>query len=368
MGNNADSLKILMITRKFPPSIGGMERMAYKLFVHLSKISRVEIVKWGGSKRYLPIVLPFMFIKSIWILLRRDINLIYIQDAFLAPMGLLLKLIFRKPVVATVHALDITYKNRIYQLIIPKCLRKLDRVIAVSSAIAEICLSRGVSKDKISVIPNGISDDFYIEESKDKIKRKLGDLINLNLENKKIILSVGRLVEKKGFHWFIESVLPKMVKTEKDIVYLIAGDGPLKNKIRESIEKSRMEKYVFLLGKVSDEMLKLLYNSADVFVMPNIQVEGDIEGFGIVALEAGSCGISVVASNLGGLKDAVIPYKNGFLVEAYDVDGFINTISEILRNQDKKFREEIREFTLKNFGWESIAMRYLELFSSLLCP
>lgn len=83
------------------------------------------------------------------------------------------------------------------------------------------------------------------------------------------------------------------------------GDGIYKEKIKGIIDKYNLEKYVFMLGKVDDKILKLLYNTSDIFVIPNIPVVGDMEGFGIVALEVASCGVPVVASKLEGIKEAV---------------------------------------------------------------
>jgi len=347
---------------------GGMEMAAHELYRHLSQLTDVKLIKWDGSNKWLFLVLPYFLLKSCCtLLLKKKVKVIYLQDGLLSPLGVVLKNIFNKPVSITIHGLDITYKNSFYQFLIPRCVRKLDEIICVSTATREQCLKRRIPQNKIIVIPNGISDEFYIKEDIQKLKDKLSEKLKLNLKNKKIILSVGRIVERKGFHWFIENVLPKIIDKEKDAIYLIAGDGPLKERIKNSIMNIDMKKYAILLGKVDDETLKLLYNSSDVMVIPNIPVKGDIEGFGIVALEATSCGLPVVASNIEGIRDAIVNGKNGFLAEACSAERFSTRLLSMLGDtrRARGIGEKAREFTLENFAWRKIARAYFKILNRI---
>ncbi|HEC92198.1 MAG TPA: glycosyltransferase family 1 protein, partial [Candidatus Atribacteria bacterium] len=219
------------------------------------------------------------------------------------------------------------------------------------------CINRGIPEEKITIVPDGISDEFYLSEDKNELRSKLENKFKVSLINKKILLSVGRLVERKGFHWFVKNVIPKLLKQRNDFVYLIAGDGIFRERIKNAIANNGLEERVIMLGNVDDEALKLLYNASDIFVMPNMPVEGDMEGFGIVALEAASCGVPVVASRLEGIKDAIKNEKNGFLVEPYDVDEFVGVIDKLLDNNGERegFGKRAREFTLENYSWEKIA-------------
>jgi len=153
------------------------------------------------------------------------VRAIYLQDGLLSPLGVVIKYVFNKPVSITIHGLDVTYTNRFYQFLIPRCIRRLDKIICVSTATKEQCLKRGIPQDKIVVIPNGISDDFYIREDVQKLRDRLCEKVKMNLKNRKIILSVGRIVERKGFHWFVKNVLPKIVIGERNVFFLLAGGG-----------------------------------------------------------------------------------------------------------------------------------------------
>ncbi len=357
---------ILYITRKFPPITGGMERVSYELYRHLAKLSDVKLIKWDGSNKWLFLVLPRFLIMSCLVLLTSRVEAIYLQDGLLSPLGVMLKYVFNRPVSITIHGLDITYANRFYQLIIPRCARRLDRIICVSAATREQCLKRGIPNNKIVVIPNGISEDYYVQKDVQKLKERLCEKVKINLRSRKVILSVGRIVERKGFHWFVTNVLPKITIGERDVVFLLAGDGPFKGAIEKSILDASMEGHVILLGKVDSETLRLLYNSSDVMVIPNIPVGGDIEGFGVVALEATSCGLPLVASSTEGIKQAIVHGENGLLVEALNAEEFSRTLLFILENprRAKALGEKGRRFTLSNFAWEKIAKLYFETLSS----
>jgi phosphatidylinositol alpha-1,6-mannosyltransferase len=120
-----------------------------------------------------------------------------------------------------------------------------------------------------------------------------------------------------------------------------------------------------MLGYVSSEDLRILLNTTDIFVQPNIRVPGDMEGFGIAVIEAGSAGLPVVASDLEGLRDAVIPGENGLLVASEQAEGFIRTINELIRNVDERrlLAARAKETVARNFHWHAIAARYLDVIT-----
>jgi glycosyltransferase involved in cell wall biosynthesis len=365
--DKAETMRLLYITRKYPPTKGGMEKVAYELYNHLAENEEVTLIKWGGSNKWLPLVLPNILIRMFLILSTSKIDVIYLQDGLLSPLGVISK-IFRIPVMITIHGLDITYKNRLYQRIVSNSVRRLDKIICVSQATKNECLKREIPEEKLIVVPNGINNEFNIENknNKEHLRDMLAEELNIDLDNKRILLSVGRLVERKGLHWFVENVIPKIIGKKKDIIYLIAGDGTFKEKIKESIYKNNLEKYVIIIGKIDDKRLKLIYNVADIFIMPNIRVKDNMEGFGVVALEAASCGVPVVATDLEGIKDAIKNGENGFLVEPYNAGQFADIITKLLEKDHEResFGEAARKFTLQNYNWDNVTKIYLNEFKS----
>jgi len=361
-------MKILYISRRYPPSTGGMEKLAYEVYSRLSKKEDVELLTWGGSNKWLFIVLPFFILKSVFILLTKKIDVIHIGDGSISPLILILK-IFRKPTVVTIHALDITYPNRLYQFLIPKCLKKADKIICISNYAKEECLKRKILEERVTVVLCGVADEFYIEnKNTEEIKKEIEERLNIHLENKKIIFSIGRLVERKGFHWFVKKVIPQIIKKRKDFVYILAGDGPYRKEINNIISESNLNDHVYTLGRIDAKTLKLFYNLSDIFVMPNIPVEGDAEGFGLVVLEAASCKLPIIASRLEGIKDAMKDYKRGFLLTPKDDKEYLKIINNLLeRNKDEKedYTKE-RERIINDCSWDSISEEYIEVFKNVV--
>lgn len=355
--------KILFVTRKFPPSVGGMEKVNYELSKEFSKITPTRIVSWGGSQKWLAFIYPYLFFKALVLSFIFDPDVVYLGDGVMTPTGFLLKKITKKKVVCVLHGLDVTYQLGIYQKIIPSLLNRLDLLICVSSQTKKECLKRGIGKDKVVVIPNGINPKEFKVKSQNNVRRKttayLSKKLSVNLGDKKILLTVGRLVKRKGHAWFIKNVMPKL---SPETIYLIAGDGPEKENVLKEISENDLRDRVFLLGRVSDELKKNLYNSADLFVMPNINVKGDMEGFGIVALEASSAGLPTIASKIEGIKDAVKDGENGFLLKEKDAISWQKTITSLLISDEKgdSLRKRTLDFSTQ-FSWNKIASKHLLL-------
>jgi phosphatidylinositol alpha-1,6-mannosyltransferase len=349
------NLKILFITRNYPPKIGGLEAYSYNLINEFEKHDITYKIVLAKSKVHLIWFLPYCYFKAIYLTHKHTIRSIHLCDGFLAPVGMLLKLCTKARISISIHGLDITYRNLLYQSIVPWCIACLDMVICVSRATRYECLRRRIPNKKCIVIPNGIRpEEFYLPQNRDALRLRLEKFVTVALSNRKILVTVGRLVKRKGIAWFVDNVMPHL---DKSYLYLIVGDGPEYDYIQEAVTRQNLQDRVILLGRVSDEERNLIYNASDIFIMPNIKVPGDVEGFGIVAIEAGSCGLPVVASNIQGIRDAVIEGKTGFLVKERDVDAFLNRIN----NMSLK-KENIRSLVNSTFDWAKIYKRYLTVF------
>lgn len=357
--------RVLFIARRFPPSVGGMERFAYDLSNSLSKKVEMKKLTWGGSNKWLPLVLILFFFRASWILLTdtdRQIKVIHMQDAVQAPIGWLLSKLFRRPFLVVAHGLDITYEKYMYPQLILPFVRQANAVISISTATQDEALKRGVDKQKARVITLGTTDDYgNPRPDKAELSRRIG----IDLHGRQVLLTTGRLVKRKGVAWFIGNVLPAIRKQVPGVLYLVAGDGAERGNIEAAVEASKMQGHVSLLGRVDDDVRALLYQSCDVFVMPNIVVPGDMEGFGIVAHEAASAGVPVVASDLEGIADALVNGKNGTLVQTRDTGAFTHEIVSLLKSS-ASHRIEIgkrsRKYTLETYSWSKIADKYVDVY------
>lgn len=350
-----EKMRILFISRAYPPIVGGIENQNYELGKWLGEIAEVKIIANKKGKKFLPLFLPFALIKSLYLLHKFDAVLL--GDGVLGIIGWFIKLISKKPVICVIHGLDLTFNSKIYQkLWIRIFMPKLDKFIAVGNETAGVAEKRGIPKHKITFIPNGVDTEKNLTQDK---RENIEKIIKQNIQSKKVILTSGRLARRKGVAWFISNVLPKLTD---EFIYVVAGDGIDKENILEAIRKSGMGNRVIMLGYVSDKDRNILFNAADLFVQPNIKIQGDMEGFGISVIEAGACALPVLASDIEGLKDAIKDGQNGFLVESENADVYAQKINELFSqgNPREIYGEKVRQFVIDNYSWKHIAGIYFE--------
>lgn len=347
-------MKILFISHTFPPVTGGVETHNFELSTWLSKQADVKIV--ANKKRWL---IPFFLLCAPFyaIFAVRKYDVVFLGSCILGNVGWLVKKFTKKPVVAVAHGLDLTWKNKIYQMFWVKIfLPKIDKFIAVGNETIRVGQERGIPADKFVFIPNGVDTEKHLAVCS---RQDIEKIIDRPIENKKILLTSGRLAKRKGVAWFIANVMPKL---DKEFLYVIAGDGPDKQNITEAIKNNQLEDRVVALGYVTDEARNILLNTADLFLQPNIKIAGDMEGFGIAVIEAGACRLPVLASNMEGLKDAIKDGQNGFLVESANVNAYVQKINELFSQGSPRqiFGEKVRDFVVNNYSWEHISKRYLK--------
>lgn len=259
---------------------------------------------------------------------------------------------------------DITLDNPPYQWFVKRVLRELDVILPISRATAETALVRGADPRRVHVVPCGVDlpelsapDDRGAE--RDALLARLRATGPSVREDALLLLSVGRHQKRKGFLWFVEEVMPRL---GEETVYLLAGNGPMTGAIEKAIRGRGLERRVMLLGKVPEDLLVALYRGSDLFIMPNIPVPGDIEGFGVVMIEAGAAGLPVIAADLEGIRDVVTPGVNGSLVPPGDSDGFAREVERyadpILRIEESRRAER---HVRGSFGWQGIAEKHLTI-------
>jgi glycosyltransferase involved in cell wall biosynthesis len=335
--------KVLFVTRRYPPSVGGMEKLSYEITTRVG--ARRQIMAMPGSQRNLAWWLPVTAVRAT--LASRGADVVHLGDPVLSLVGLLVKALGRTPVVMTVHGLDLSFPNRLYQYYLRLCCRP-DLVIAISAAAAHEATLHGLSP--VVVVPPGVDDRMPTGSPEDLPP----ELAGLRGSGKRILLTTGRLVARKGVAWFVSEVMPRL---PDDVVYVVAGEGKARAEIEAATATARLGDRVVLLGRVPDAQRDLLYAAADCFVMPNVVVAGDVEGFGLVALEASVVGVPVVAARLQGIVDAVHDHGNGALVEPGDAAGFAGAVLRALARSPAE-RAAIRDYTLAHFSWRTMAEAY----------
>ena len=167
-------LRILFITRNYPPKVGGLEEYSYHLIREFESRVPTHKITLSKSKKHLPWFFPYSFFKALYVIRKYPVSHVHLCDGMLAPVGQLLKGLTGTTVTATVHGLDITYRNPLYQKVIPLCIESLDRIVCVSRSTREEVLTRTrIFPENCAVIPNGVnSDEMCLPQSKSELLRK----------------------------------------------------------------------------------------------------------------------------------------------------------------------------------------------------
>ncbi|WP_456416354.1 glycosyltransferase family 4 protein [Methanocaldococcus sp.] len=231
------------------------------------------------------------------------------------------------------------------------------QVITVSYSLKEeVCNIFKTPEDKVKVIYNGIDPwEFDIDMSQDEIlnfRRSIGVQ-----DDEKMILFVGRLTYQKGVEYLIRA-MPKILE-KHNVKLVIAGSGDMRNYLEDLSYQLNIRHKVIFLGFVSKEMLKKLYKSSDIVVIPSLY-----EPFGIVALEAMASGTPVVVSSVGGLKEIIKHEYNGVWVYPKNPDSIAWGVDRVL--SDPNFRDYIvknaKKDVYEKYSWDNIAKETVNVY------
>lgn len=342
-----------------------MERFSYDFLQAASRHPALSIkaLYHRGSRRTSPLFALLVIPRALW--LSRRFDVIYLGDPMLAAAGWLVKVIWRRPVAVTVHGLDIVYPHPLYQLYLRLFFRSFDCYFPIGAAVAS-CLNKLNISGRITQLKPPLTADYFDSSltRADLLALLARHGLDLSLRatapSPIFLFTVGRLVPRKGHAWFITRVMPAL---PPHVHYLVAGAGPQTKSLRTFITDNHLEDRVHLLGRVSVSDLRILYNTVDAFIQPNIHVSGDIEGFGLVVLEAAACQLPVFAAAVDGLPDAVIPGQNGQLLPAADDQAWINALQPLVARPYRV--PQARTFTLQTFGWPAYLQSMLAVLADV---
>jgi phosphatidyl-myo-inositol dimannoside synthase len=258
-----------------------------------------------------------------------------------------------------VHGLDAIENRKFNQYIQRKTLNNSKGIIAVSNYTAGLLKNVKLSEEMpLEIIPNGVDINIFKPSNPDNSILK-----KYNIKPGFRLLSLGRLIERKGFDTTIKAMAKIADKSGqagiRDIHYCIAGKGPYENELKELIYKYSLEERVHLLGFIPDEDKSVIYNIADLFVMPSRELPKDVEGFGITYLEAAASGIPSIGGKSSGAEDAIVDEVTGYLVDPMNIDEIVDKIIKLYNNRDNLYRLGLNalERARNNFTWEIVSKR-----------
>ena len=317
---------------------------------------RLQRVAYGGlipnikKNKFLILQLPFLFlfqlIGIIKVVKKYKINLIH--SHWLFPQGLsgaITKKIFNIKHVLTIHGSDLfTFlKIPFGKFLIKFIIKNTDYVTCVNNEIKNK-LKTLIDINKISVITMGVNTKDF----KNKFK----------FNNR--ILFLGRLADKKGVKYLLEAA---KILENKDIKFLIAGDGPLRKELEEFVNINKLQDKIQFLGYIPGKKKINLIKSCGIFIIPSIATKyGDREGLPVSLLEAMAASKPIITTNVGGIKDIIKNNYNGILIKEKNPKEIVNAINKLIKNKNlaRKIAINARKDVL-DYDWKIIGKKHYDI-------
>ena len=274
-----------------------------------------------------------------------------------------LKLSRNLPYLCYVHGEDVTTAadSREYRWLVRRMLANARVLIANSHNTRRVLVEEwNVPPERTRVLHPGVDTDYFTPiESNSDVRAGLG------WTDRSVLLTVGRLQKRKGQDMMIRA-LPAILRAVPDVLYAILGDGEERARLQALAESERVVEHVQFVGEVNDARLLDCYRGCDLFALPNRQEGKDIEGFGMVLLEAQSCGKPVIAGASGGTAETMDIPGTGSVVNCDGPQQLAKLALELLTDKPRLARmgQAARDWVVSRFDWSELSRQAESLFRS----
>lgn len=374
--------RVLLITRNLPPLRGGMERLNLHLALELSSHYPLAVCGPRGCSAYLPrlaggvtevphrplaLFLVTCGIASIRTLLRFRPHLVIAGSGLTAPWAMVVSWLTGAKAMVYLHGLDVVAPSRIYRSIWLPFIRRMELVLVNSNNTARLASDVGVSPHRIRVLHPGTRIRKSNSAAGQRFRERYG------LEGRPIILCAGRLTPRKGVAEFVQHGLAALLESVPDAILLIVGgeaqDAVLRSRGSQA-ERIRMiaaslgaDHALRFINECDDETLSEAYWAADVHLFPVLDRADDVEGFGMVAIEAAAHGLPTIAFSSGGVADAIVDGVTGETIAPGDYGSMVRAlVTHLNRPRDGDTAEKCVE-AARNFSWDRFGTRLRFLLS-----
>ncbi len=364
--------KILIITSELPPQPGGIGTHAHQLAKHLSISYEVKVLADQRSgagdeekqfdsqqayqikriERKKIIFITYLNRIRVALSLIKHFDVVLVSGKFpLWLTGLIKRKHKQIPLIGIIHGTEVLLANKYLRKLTDQSLMKLDAVIGVSNYTLK--LVDYLKLKSTFVIPNGIEVSL---DSQNARQIKKNEQINF--------ITVGNLTQRKGQHNFIKA-LPSLIKHHPNLKYHIVGIPTNKNQIQKLAKELKVENYIQIYGRVSEEEKNKLLEKAHIFVMLSERTAtGDVEGFGIAVLEANNKALPAIGSKDSGIEDAIKKEYSGELVNPYDQNEIRTAVNKILEDYPNYSKQALS--WSKDFNWKKIVEQYKQVIEKTI--
>ena len=357
----------LIVTRSFPPEVGGMQNLMWGLTNSLSKYFMIKVFadyhnqhesydkevsfsveRVGGIKflrKYRKAHLVNEFIKN-----NKNI------EGIIADHWKSLELIkTNKKKICLIHSKEINHnKGTSLNKRVLNILNNVDHVISNSEYTKNLAIDCGVNSSQVTVINPGVNP------AKELNKKTIKEAENLLKNKSPRLITVSRLDKRKN-HEKIIMALRNLKQTYPNIIYTCIGDGDEEEKLKQLVKELSLKEQVLFLKNVSQDLKNSLVAKSNIFVMPSIIYKKSVEGFGIAFVEAAQYGISSIGGKDGGASDAIEDGKSGKICDGNNLDEIYSSINQLLTNNSYlEFGKYAKSF-VKKFEWEKIIEYYKKI-------
>jgi phosphatidylinositol alpha-1,6-mannosyltransferase len=374
MPTKAKRKKVLLVTRNLPPLVGGMERMMHQFTVGLLQYTELTVIGPKGCKQHLPpevtvretsSQLGLFLLFSTWLALlacrKTRFDVVIGGSGLIGPTLRILSWLFQCKTLVYLHGLDLVVDSPIYQHIFVPALRGIDCVAVNSKNTCKLAIGKGIAEHRMTVVHPGTSLPVPIDTSSRVAFRG-----RHTIRFERYLVFVGRMTKRKGLSGFLQHILPIIIQSEPKIGLVVVGEEPQDSlnqlgeqaEVLQQIAAQHLESNVIFLGKLSDRDLETCFAEAAVQIFPLTEVSGDVEGFGMVAIESAACGTPTVAFELGGVADS-ISAANGHLVPPGDFKSFAEQVIKVLRTAEPNAEQCLAQ--ARQFTWQAYNERMRKL-------
>ncbi len=378
--------KFLLLTENFPPKEGGSGRWFWELYSRLPRENvivvandtaegrlfdethdlniiriQLECAEWGvasleGVRFYAKTI------AAIRKLVKQH-NIDEVHCGRVIPEGVIargLKFLLGTQYRCFVHGEDVetAATSREHSLLVKSVCKNAKTLICNSENSAGLVEKLEFeTKERCEVLHPGVDVARFVPAPPDEAFRQ-----KVGWQGKRVLLTVGRLQRRKGQDYLVEA-MPQLLKEFPDLFYAVVGRGECHDELTAMVEQNNLHDSVGIYSDMNDDELIQCYQQCDVFILPNRTIANDIEGFGMVLVEAQVCGKPVIAGNSGGTRETMDVDKTGHVIDCSSPDSLFNNLTKLLKktsiNDDKV---DVADYARERFSWVNHVKKAQSLF------